>query len=351
MDQNLTPETVRLAYQLFLGREPESEQMVKYSLTYVTVERLRAAFLRSPEFRGICQGEMRLAVTPPPPAQPAAIPSLPARVPLDASPLNIEWRADAATATALLAHVRDTWTRLGIEQPHWSAFPEERFRPDRIEANEAAFFASGGNDVAQLLAILRRNGVDPAALPRAFEFGCGIGRVTAHLARAFREVTVCDVSASHMAIAQDKVYDSGARNLAFRLADSAEFGMAAPFDLWFSRIVLQHNPPPIIAMILHRAFALLAPGGVAVFQVPTYAAATVSTSPPTSPGLAAKARSRRMCYRSPWCSNWRGRPDARRWRSWKTAPQGRPAIGIPPSSSCERPLKKRSLIRETVVAA
>ena len=246
--------------------------MVKYSLTYVTVERLRAAFLRSPEFRGICQGEMRLAVTPPPLAQPAAIPSLPARVPLDASPLNIEWRADAATATALLAHVRDTWTRLGIEQPHWSAFPEERFRPDRIEANEAAFFASGGNDVAQLLAILRRNGVDPAALPRAFEFGCGIGRVTAHLARAFREVTVCDVSASHMAIAQDKVYESGARNLAFHLADSAEFGMAAPFDLWFSRIVLQHNPPPIIAMILRRAFALLAPGGIAVFQVPTYAA-------------------------------------------------------------------------------
>jgi hypothetical protein len=47
--------------------------------------------------------------------------------------------------------------------------------------------------------------------------------------------------------------------------------MSTPFDLWFSRIVLQHNSPPIIALILQRALALLSPGGVAVFQVPTYA--------------------------------------------------------------------------------
>ncbi len=272
LDHSLSSETIRLAYQLFVGREPESEQMIQHALTYRTVERLRTAFFRSPEFRGICQSELRLAAPPPPPAQPVAVPAPAKRVPLDAPPLTIEWRTDEATAAALLAHVRDTWTRLGIEQPHWSVLSSDQFRPDRIEANEAAFFASGGNDLAQLLAILRRNGVAPATLPRAFEFGCGIGRVTAHLARAFREVTVCDVSASHMAIAQDKVYDSGARNLAFHLADSAEFGMAAPFDLWFSRIVLQHNPPPIIAMILRRAFALLAPGGIALFQVPTYAA-------------------------------------------------------------------------------
>jgi trans-aconitate methyltransferase len=47
--------------------------------------------------------------------------------------------------------------------------------------------------------------------------------------------------------------------------------MTEPFDLWFSRIVLQHNSPPVMALILRRALSLLAPGGVAVFQVPTYA--------------------------------------------------------------------------------
>ncbi len=47
--------------------------------------------------------------------------------------------------------------------------------------------------------------------------------------------------------------------------------MTEPFNLWFSYIVLQHNPPPVIAMILRRAFEMLLPGGIAIFQVPTYA--------------------------------------------------------------------------------
>jgi hypothetical protein len=46
--------------------------------------------------------------------------------------------------------------------------------------------------------------------------------------------------------------------------------MLEPFDLWFSQIVLQHNSPPIIAMILRRAMQLLNPGGLAIFQVPTF---------------------------------------------------------------------------------
>jgi hypothetical protein len=40
--------------------------------------------------------------------------------------------------------------------------------------------------------------------------------------------------------------------------------------VWYSRLVLQHNPPPVIAHLLRLAFAGLAPGGLAVFQVPTY---------------------------------------------------------------------------------
>jgi len=42
--------------------------------------------------------------------------------------------------------------------------------------------------------------------------------------------------------------------------------------LFFSIIVLQHNPPPVILGVLEAAFAGLRPGGVAFFQVPTYAA-------------------------------------------------------------------------------
>ena len=46
--------------------------------------------------------------------------------------------------------------------------------------------------------------------------------------------------------------------------------MLEPIDLWFSRIVLQHNPPPVMAAVLRRVLSRLRAGGVAVFQVPTF---------------------------------------------------------------------------------
>jgi SAM-dependent methyltransferase len=119
-------------------------------------------------------------------------------------------------------------------------------------------------------AILLRNGILPVQIRHAFEFGCGVGRVTPHLAAAFARVTACDVSASHLRLARQVIVRGKKNNATLVPAQTQEFGMTASFDLWFSRIVLQHNPPPIIAMILRRMFNLLEPGGVAVFQVPTY---------------------------------------------------------------------------------
>ena len=121
------------------------------------------------------------------------------------------------------------------------------------------------------MAILRRHGFRPKQFPRLLEYGCGVGRVTAYLAHVFDSVCACDISHSHLRQAERTVGKTGATNVSFRLVSLPEFGMHDPFDLWFSRIVLQHNPPPVIAMILQRALTRLNPGGVAVFQVPTYA--------------------------------------------------------------------------------
>jgi hypothetical protein len=44
-----------------------------------------------------------------------------------------------------------------------------------------------------------------------------------------------------------------------------------PADAVFSIIVLQHNPPPVIALILTKLLACLRPFGIADFQVPTRA--------------------------------------------------------------------------------
>jgi SAM-dependent methyltransferase len=251
----VTRESIHWAYRLLLGREAENESVVADALGYGSLAQLRQAFLDSPEFRGMLESP-----------QPQA-----SRVPVDCPPQVIEWSTDGSTLSRLLDHVRKTWTKLGQEKPHWSVLSSDDFLPENIAATERAFFESGRSDLRSLLAVLARHGLSPDSFPRLFEFGCGLGRVTPFFAERFLEVTACDVSPSHMAVAQAVVRKAGRKNVSFELVNDVDFGMTRPFDLWFSRIVLQHNSPPIIAMILRQALALLAPGGLAVFQVPTYA--------------------------------------------------------------------------------
>ena len=187
------------------------------------------------------------------------------RMPLDLPAQPVVWRADPATETALLARVQAQWTRLGRERPHWSVNARPEFAPDQIEANRATFAASGEGDLAVLLTVLARHGYSPADLPRACDFGCGVGRITAPMRSCFAKVTGCDVSAPHLMLARA----AAGAEVMFALVASPDFGMTLPYDLWFSTLTLQHNPPPVIAAILRRAFALLAPGGLAVFQLPT----------------------------------------------------------------------------------
>ncbi|MCB8882562.1 class I SAM-dependent methyltransferase [Acidisoma cellulosilytica] len=177
----------------------------------------------------------------------------------------IEWDVSSDIAAELLARVQAHWTRLGETMPHWSVAGKPAFMPDQIDGNRAAFLASGAQDVAHLVTILARHGWQPGDLPRVMDFGCGVGRMTAPMADWFSVVAGCDVSPSHLALARAAC---GSR-VQFSLVNALDFGMAAPFDLWFSTRTLQHNPPPVTALILRRAFSLLTPGGVAVFQVPT----------------------------------------------------------------------------------
>jgi SAM-dependent methyltransferase len=252
MLQNVTLDAISMAYRLILGREPENEAVLQSGLKYRSFEAMRTAFLNSDEFR------RKLAWRPP-------------LVPLDAAPNEVEWQVDDTVAEALLAHVGATWTRLGQERPHWSVLSTDRFAPERIEATRATFYQSGTRDRDMLLAVLKRLGLEPASFPRLFEFGCGVARVTPFLAESFAEVVACDVSSSHIALARTRLAETDAGNVVVQLATAQDFGMTGGFDLWFSRLVLQHNPPPVMAMVLRRALGLLNPGGIAHFQVPTYA--------------------------------------------------------------------------------
>lgn len=188
-------------------------------------------------------------------------------------PVRIDWQCDPAQMAALAERVAETWEELGRERPHWSVMSNDEFLPEHIDQTEAQFHASGKADLDRLVATIERCGRRAEEFPTVLEFGCGLGRITNHLAERFERVLARDISQPHLDLAARHSTAQGhGETISYGLARMPDFGMDQPFDLWFSVIVLQHNPPPIMAQILARVFAMLRPGGLAVFQLPTYAA-------------------------------------------------------------------------------
>lgn len=254
----VTREDVVACYHFILGRPPENEAVIARHLQGGrSVAEIRRRFLNSREFMD---------------RNPNVADARP--LPLDTPPMPVEVDAPPDLLARMLTRVGTYWQAIGQEAPHWSVLTQERFRPDAIAASIDEFFASGRHDRRLMEAVLARHGLDAASLPTCLDFGCGVGRATLALAPLFQRMIGCDISAPHLALAAERAAQTGQDNVTWRVASIAE-PMPHPaemggWDVWYSRIVLQHNPPPVTAYLLAWAFAGLRPGGIAVFQVPTH---------------------------------------------------------------------------------
>ena len=169
-------------------------------------------------------------------------------------------------------HVRETWSRFGREDPYFSVVTSEQFRlakmsPEAVEH----FYDSGRADMHRLERYLARNGRNLSRDGVCVDYGCGLGRVTLWLARLCKQVIAVDVSEEHLNIARRELAARGVENVEFQLLRRRDdLAVLKGADLFHSVIVLQHNPPPIIADILQHALDGLNAGGTAFFQVPIY---------------------------------------------------------------------------------
>jgi SAM-dependent methyltransferase len=172
---------------------------------------------------------------------------------------------------ATIERVRGTWTRLGADRPHFSVMTHEQFLPPNLPGSIDHFWASGDLEAAQVAGIVAGHGGVPGGKV-CVEYGCGVGRVTGALARYFGHVHGIDISPGHLALASQRMTELGCSNVTLTLCPDTVVGLLPPCDVYYSRIVLQHNPPPLIHALLRAGMAALKPGGLAIFQVPTYAA-------------------------------------------------------------------------------
>jgi len=163
---------------------------------------------------------------------------------------------------------RAAWEAWGTVDPLWAAVTEPDARHGGWDAE--AFLATGRAVVDELLADAAALG-RPAGRALALDVGCGAGRLTQALASRFDRAIGLDVSAAMVRQAQQ--LDGGRSGAEFRVnTDDSLAGVErASVDVLVCILVLQHLPTrAAIEGYLAEFVRVLAPGGVAIVQLPTH---------------------------------------------------------------------------------
>lgn len=164
-----------------------------------------------------------------------------------------------------LKELQRNWDILGKEDPLWAIITWADKKGNKWDFAE--FFASGDQEIADVLQYLAGLNLD-CPRHRALDFGCGVGRLTRPLASYFTKVTGIDIAPSM--IAQARALDRECR-CQFILNERADLSLFSDngFDFIYSNLVLQHMRPDYSTAYIREFCRVLAPGGVAVFQLPS----------------------------------------------------------------------------------
>lgn len=182
----------------------------------------------------------------------------------------------AATA---LASLHDTWETLAQSDPLWAILTCEDKRQGRWDPQE--FFETGRQEISATLRRLDELGIE---LDRtaALDFGCGAGRLTQALARHFQRAVGVDISETMIRLArqysqqENTTFILNQRNDLSTLPDNS-------FSFLYTGRVLQHIRPELTERYVRDFFRVLAPGGVAAFQIPNVELTGVAAVPAVAP--------------------------------------------------------------------
>jgi SAM-dependent methyltransferase len=167
----------------------------------------------------------------------------------------------------LLRYQRN-WDDLGEMDPFWAVLTTPKGKCGRWDVDE--FFRTGAHDVGRVLAALRRLGF-PEEYRASLDFGCAVGRLTRALAKHFDESWGVDISARMVERARALNAEWTGCRFVVNAATDLRLFPDRHFDLVLSMIVLQHIPRrPVIRGYIAEFVRVLKPGGVAVFQLPSY---------------------------------------------------------------------------------
>jgi SAM-dependent methyltransferase len=174
---------------------------------------------------------------------------------------------------------REFWEQFAHADPLWAILSDPSKRGRRWEVEP--FFETGRREISVVLYQLAQLGYSPQR-EAAFDFGCGVGRLTQPLAEHFGSVIGVDISERMIALAR-RLNRHGERVSYVHnpVSDLSAFGSDS-FDFLYSDIVLQHVVPEQSEQYVREFLRILRPGGITVFQLPSHRASPSSTPRPVA---------------------------------------------------------------------
>lgn len=170
--------------------------------------------------------------------------------------------------TELSAEHKRDWEELADFDACWAILsdPDKKFGGWEIDE----FLESGRVEVAAAMRQAEQLGY-PEHRRSALDFGCGYGRLTRALSEYFESCVGVDVSGEMVAGAER--INADAPTCRFVVNDRADLNSFSDseFDMVFTKIVLQHVPDrDVIRNYISEFVRILKPGGLAVFQLPSF---------------------------------------------------------------------------------
>ncbi|MCU1601063.1 MAG: hypothetical protein JWO22_1772 [Frankiales bacterium] len=171
-----------------------------------------------------------------------------------------------------LDDLRRDWTTLGEQDPLWAVYVAPGKKGGGWDVDE--FYATGQREVDASLSHASELGLTEVR-GTALDFGCGAGRLTAALSRAFARVVSVDIAPSM--VSEAKRLGRCGDNVTFVLNDRSDlsFQPDGSVDLVYSSLVLQHMPADLAAGYLAEFGRVLTTNGAAIIQVATRATPSV----------------------------------------------------------------------------
>ncbi|PIR04291.1 MAG: methyltransferase type 11 [Candidatus Magasanikbacteria bacterium CG11_big_fil_rev_8_21_14_0_20_39_34] len=159
------------------------------------------------------------------------------------------------------------WDELGKLDPLWAVLShaDKRFGG----WDNQAFFQTGEEEIKTVIQKIQKLGY-PKDKKNVLDFGCGVGRLTRALSKYFEKSFGVDVSGAM--IQKAKKLNKQETTISFQVNDRDDLSLFEDnfFDMIYCNIVLQHIPSKTqIKKYISEFIRTLAPGGIAVFQLPS----------------------------------------------------------------------------------